>query len=173
MKFWESGDRQIKGRDIIKLAEHFGVSSDFILEISPIKSFDASVRAACEVTGLSETVVESLAMYASRQDTNNESHCVSAIMEQGSFWSAIARISSMVECVHELEELDAKIKSGDADDTAAKSLLDLCREIRMHRFEAAEALTSAVDEAGMYSRMTKIIGSYDQDGRVVNNGERG
>ncbi len=57
---WEQGIREIKAPDIIKLAQHFGVSSDFLLGLSDISSTNASMVSAHRYTGLSEKALEFL-----------------------------------------------------------------------------------------------------------------
>lgn len=53
VKFWESGDRQIKAGDLIKLAQHFKVSADYILGLTEVEAPSTDVRSVCEYTGLS------------------------------------------------------------------------------------------------------------------------
>lgn len=62
VKFWESGDRQIKGGDIAKLALHFGVTADYLLGLSSIKKRDVSphLQDIGSYIGLSETAIEYL-----------------------------------------------------------------------------------------------------------------
>ena len=62
VKFWESGDRQIKAGDIAKLALHFRVTADYILGLSSIKKRDVShnLQEIGSYTGLSETAIEYL-----------------------------------------------------------------------------------------------------------------
>ena len=42
------------------LAQHFGVSSDYILGLSDVRSTDQDMKTACEVTGLSENALNGL-----------------------------------------------------------------------------------------------------------------
>lgn len=43
-----------------KLAQHFGVSADYLLGLSDVRSTEQDIQAACEVTGLSEKAIENI-----------------------------------------------------------------------------------------------------------------
>lgn len=51
---WENGTRQIKASAIIGIAEHFNVSSDYLLGLTDEPTTNPDMRAMCEYTGLSE-----------------------------------------------------------------------------------------------------------------------
>lgn len=157
VKFWESGDRQIKGRDIIKLSKHFGVSADYILEMSEVRSIGDEAQAACKVTGLSETVVERLSECA-------DTKIINSLMEQSSFWTAIARLSALSYAVSELRSMYERIQEGVGDSMSSKRLLDLCKEIRMQRFEASDSMDSALDRASSYFEYSEILRSIERLG---------
>ena len=57
VKFWEGGLRQIKAWDIVGLAEHFNVSSDYLLGLTLEQTTNAEIKAVCKYTGLSERAV--------------------------------------------------------------------------------------------------------------------
>ena len=57
---YEIGMRTM-GVDILaELAKHFGVSADFLLGLSDVKSTDKDMQTACAVTGLSEEAIKQL-----------------------------------------------------------------------------------------------------------------
>ena len=60
VKFWESGERQIKGADIVALAKHFNVSADYLLGITDVLTTDKDLCFVCEYTGLSEQSVRNI-----------------------------------------------------------------------------------------------------------------
>lgn len=60
VKQWESWDRHIKARDLIKLSQYYGVSSDYLLGISDVVPLDPDVNTICKYTGLSGAAVLSL-----------------------------------------------------------------------------------------------------------------
>ena len=62
--------------DILRnLAQHFGVSSDYILGLSDVRSTDQDMKTACEVTGLSQRAVENIAEIANMYDTTLIKQC--------------------------------------------------------------------------------------------------
>lgn len=61
VQFWHNGERTPDAENIIKLANAFGVSADYLLGITESPSLDADVRSAQEYTGLSDRAVKSLA----------------------------------------------------------------------------------------------------------------
>lgn len=60
VKFWESGERKLKGADIVKLAKHYKVSTDYLLGLSDYETPKLDIRAMCEYTGLTESSLFSL-----------------------------------------------------------------------------------------------------------------
>lgn len=55
--------------NLCKLADHFGVSTDYLLGRTKIQTVDADVHAACITTGLSDSSVEFLALCNSGADS--------------------------------------------------------------------------------------------------------
>lgn len=60
VKFWEAGKRYFKAGDIIAIANHFGVSADYLLGRSEAPTSDKDLQAVCDYTGLSPDTVERL-----------------------------------------------------------------------------------------------------------------
>lgn len=52
VKAWETGIRRIQIDDLLKLAEHFNVTTDYLLGLTTVKNTDADLRTAEKVTGL-------------------------------------------------------------------------------------------------------------------------
>lgn len=55
---YESNLREPNSAVLIKIADFYNVSTDYLLGLSNIKSVDTDVQTACKVTGLSENTIE-------------------------------------------------------------------------------------------------------------------
>lgn len=57
---WESGARDLRREHIIALAQHFHVTSDYLLGLSGVSSIDSNLQVACKVTGLSDKAISKI-----------------------------------------------------------------------------------------------------------------
>ncbi|MBQ8011155.1 MAG: helix-turn-helix transcriptional regulator [Oscillospiraceae bacterium] len=57
---YENDQRKPDSEVIVMLCKHYGVSADYLLGLSDVKTVDADIHAACKVTGLSEDAVQAL-----------------------------------------------------------------------------------------------------------------
>ncbi len=68
ISYYETGLRIPNINDLVMLAEHFGVSVDYLLGLSEYKSRDAQKAAACKVTGLTEMAADVLEKWNKQGD---------------------------------------------------------------------------------------------------------
>jgi len=128
VKFWESGDRQIKGADITKLAEHFNVSADYLLGLSDVPTNDKDFAFVCNYTGLSERAVGMLELV---QKLPGHSKAINSLLCESTLW--------MSKYLHEIQnctdDLKSKISAGikkEATDAVADAAAQL--ELALFRF---------------------------------------
>lgn len=57
---WERGERPLKTEAIIKIADFFNVSTDYLLGLTDIKSTDTTVQDICEYIGCTEEIVNKI-----------------------------------------------------------------------------------------------------------------
>lgn len=57
---WQNGNKTPRGDSIMKLAEYFGVTADYLLGLTDASVIDTDIRISCDTTGLSEKAVEIL-----------------------------------------------------------------------------------------------------------------
>ncbi len=57
---WENGDTLPDARSLAQMAEYYGVSADYMLGVSEIKSPDVNIQKICELTGLTEQAAKLL-----------------------------------------------------------------------------------------------------------------
>ena len=60
ISYFENGSRTPNIDDLIKLAEIFGTSTDYLLGLTDAQSTDLEVKYICDYTGLSEKAVSEL-----------------------------------------------------------------------------------------------------------------
>lgn len=103
IKHWENGTRRIKAESIVKLSEHFGVTSDYLLGLSNTKSPDVSVQAACELTGLSEGAI--LATAKHKDDSPcSPLHALDFLLTQQEFFTVLCSVQlAMISCTKDDE----------------------------------------------------------------------
>lgn len=68
---YESNLREPNSAVLIKIADFYNVSTDYLLGLSNIKSVDTDVQTACKVTGLSEENVRLLSKFDMHKDIIN------------------------------------------------------------------------------------------------------
>ncbi len=64
LSLYERAERTINIDLLYKIAKYFNVSADYLLGLTDNKTFDITVKAICEYTGLNDEAVESLANFA-------------------------------------------------------------------------------------------------------------
>lgn len=57
---WQNGNKTPRGDSIMKLAEYFGVTADYLLGLTNASVIDTDIRISCDTTGLSEKAVKIL-----------------------------------------------------------------------------------------------------------------
>ena len=57
---WQNGNKTPRGDSIIKLAQYFDVSADYLLGLTNARTPDADLRTVAEYTGLSEKAIVEL-----------------------------------------------------------------------------------------------------------------
>lgn len=60
VKFWETKERDIKVTDLVKLAEHFNVPTDYLLGLTDEKTTDVNLKAVYRDIGLNSREVKSI-----------------------------------------------------------------------------------------------------------------
>jgi transcriptional regulator with XRE-family HTH domain len=57
---WENGERDIKTGNIVSIAAYLGVSTDYLLGVSDIKTTNSDIQSIAKTTGLSEEAINEL-----------------------------------------------------------------------------------------------------------------
>ncbi len=92
---WEQGVVQVKSDDLIRIAETFSVSADYLLGLTHAPTKDVELQAVCDYTGLSPDAVSALGMMSKIAD----SEVLSAFV-----FSHVPRITSLLTDFKRLTE---------------------------------------------------------------------
>jgi len=79
INYYENNNRKPKTTDIIKLAEIFDISIDYLLNFSTVKTNDPEIQAMCKYTGLSEEALQVLNYYNDLSDNKNNAKLIDTI----------------------------------------------------------------------------------------------
>lgn len=80
MKYY-NGTAECGFENLIKIAEYYKVSTDYLLGLTESESRDTSAAGAAELLGLSDSAIEKLTELKQLNDINNHSDVFSALME--------------------------------------------------------------------------------------------
>lgn len=119
---YELAMRTVNVDVLAALAQHFGVSSDYLLGLSDVKSTEQDVQTTCEVTGLSEEAVIYLQETQMKKKSKQTLHALSEMISDTNLFFVLEQICESAR--KESEQFDFY---NAAFDFFAKSLsLDLC-----------------------------------------------
>lgn len=96
---YENDQRKPDSEVIVMLCKHYGVSADYLLGLSDVKTVDADIHAACKVTGLSEGAVERL-----KRVSVFDRYSVDAVLESDNFYHAIDSLVKYAEAFRYTEK---------------------------------------------------------------------
>lgn len=103
--YYENGDRKPDIEVLIKLAEYYKVSSDYLMGISDVKTPDVATKGIALKTGLSEDIINKLCRYNDRMPEFTKA--LNIILRHSSFENALHHISKYMPAVkieHQLYE---------------------------------------------------------------------
>lgn len=135
--YYENGKRLAPVQDYINLAKHYGVTVDYLLGLTDAQTTDASKRAACDYTGLTEAAVAEIkknsafrdfidfcAEYITTKDkTLSDRLLFVREVETGDYYETISRLTG-VENFSEVIESPAESPAGSID--------ELVKQMRAH-----------------------------------------
>lgn len=88
---WENDTRDIKTNYTVLLAEHFNVSTDYLLGRTSIETPDFGIQAIHEETGLSEKAIMRLKWCREQSKDNSITNAVNSLIENGIALDYIAK----------------------------------------------------------------------------------
>lgn len=118
--YYENGDRKPDIEILMKLADYYHVSSDYLLGVSDVKRADSTIQSMALKTGLSEKVINKLCYYNERM--TDYTKALNIVLQSLNFESALHHIPKYIQTV---------------------KIVDLLRKQRRGRYE--EVLNSEPD----------------------------
>jgi len=132
--------------NLCKLADHFGVSTDYLLGRSGIQTADANIQAACKTTGLTEKAIKVI-----KEQDIMESWILSELIETDGFVELIIDISELYETAQILEDVYSYVTNGTPliDNSVPSNpedlLIRLYDHVRLEQFELRERFAAIVE----------------------------
>lgn len=177
VKQWENAERQIKAGDLLKLADYFGVSTDYLVGKSEIQTADESTRCVCEATGLSEKAAMKIMEINSDYVSGEGSGIISKIIEANAFDDFLFEMlnfSSITDCVSILlsnTEDSGEITKDDLLWSHYGSFASAKRGLILQKYTVAASFDFLVDELFGYSKILPKISSRasEESSRTLHN----
>lgn len=91
---WKDGTTAPDVYTLVKIANHFGVSADYLIGLIDVKSNKADIKAIHEKTGLSDTAIENLITENASQISNTV--ILSNLLEEKRFYKILFDIHNLV-----------------------------------------------------------------------------
>lgn len=148
--------RNVGAEDIKKLAKHYGVSADYLLELSDTPSIDLDIKAICGYTGLSDTAVKRLNysnQQAKQEATMETFHTVisgQSVIELIDKLTSSSHVFFIADSFRKLSQkkgLDAAIDHGLIPGDAGYETLNIVNDLSYARFELSNRFMLFAEEA--------------------------
>lgn len=130
-------DRTVTTDYLVKYAQYFHVSTDYLLGLSDVATTDKDIQFICDYTGLNQNTIESLHMKMIQSSLKSDIDFINYFITYGS------TINFSVHCyIEAANEFMACLQSA-PDET--EKLLSHWNECRLHLFEAKEQFSKMID----------------------------
>ena len=106
---WQNGNKTPRGDSIIKLAQYFEVSADYLLGLTNAKTPDANFRMVADYTGLTEKAVEKILRLKVASGDTRYLDTASDMIESNLFNALVVNLEYFFRRVTELENQLNKI----------------------------------------------------------------
>ena len=145
VKAWEGGTRKVKSEDVVKLARHFGVPTDYLLCMEgSVPSLDIETRAICRALGLSEEAVKTLRLW-NGMELDLAGRLISS-RGFGAFIEALGQLERDHDlCLRAISQAEVSLKRGRPED-AVLNPRDFRMAYEIGMYKLWEALREMVKE---------------------------
>lgn len=111
MSDWLSDNKTANIDSLCKLATYFGVSADYLLGISELKTYKVHPRAACELTGLSESAFKTVWALSSYRNTDPKNLLKNTLNDFLSNQKFVSLMMELKTCMVESEHIGSELSS--------------------------------------------------------------
>lgn len=101
--YYENGDRKPDIEILMKLADYYHVSSDYLLGMSDVKKADSTIQSMVLKTGLSENVINKLCYYKERMTEFTDS--LNIVLKSTNFEKVLSEVKEYMDAVKMTDEL--------------------------------------------------------------------
>jgi len=166
VKFWESGERQIKGADIAALAKHFKVSSDYLLNLAQYPTNDADLRAVCEYTGLTEQSISNIKKCHEGKYIASRAPFLNDILSHPDFLNLLYEVLTIAEHTATASEFlsvdPSSIPFSDCD-VAWLNTAELQRDLKFSVYEALEVFRKLLNKIYGFDDTISLLEDFMRD----------
>ena len=157
---WERGTRHIKADHLIALADHFGVSVDYLLWRDTEKTPNTELRAICKYTGLSSDVISKLHDYNKGGLGSALIHQLDHLICLEGFDGYLSAILSLGNMVHTMKGYCDRVEENtftvtDQFGSHAGAFNREYQVMRLTRFNASEASSDIIEDLFEYRSVNK------------------
>lgn len=126
---------------LIKIAEYFNVSTDYLLGLSDVKTTDTELKGVCEYTNLSETAVKLL-----HSGTKNRIDVLSGLIENYNFWAMIDKITKYREMSKQAYSAEDWLSDGEFNPITDNCVTKSAEEAQFVLFQIQKLLNKIIEE---------------------------
>lgn len=136
-----NGNTECPAKNIVKIARYYGVSTDYLLGVSNVKSIDAKLKGVCKYTNLTEKAVKLLNLC-----DKNKVVVLSKMIENYNFWAMIDRINKYGKISQQAYSDEIWLSDGDFNPTTDISVTKSAQEAQFLLFQIQKLMIKIVEE---------------------------
>lgn len=155
-----NGDRQITLDDVVKLAKHFNVSSDYLLGLTNVANKlktadDVAVRMCCDYTNINKINVKSLNKQKNTYTIDFINDVITCLIARSNYVITYFEKSFELNSIFALEEFNE-----DKIDILENKISTLCDELMIIRYRLSRAFEHLLDNENFADYESHCEGLY-------------
>ena len=143
-----NGTAACPAHNLLKIADYYGVSTDYLLGRTNVRTLDTDIKAACDYTGLSQNAVKILHKYRHDGGYTRELDLTAFMIEGGFFEKIAVWVNRCIKNKKEREKIKCEILP-DLNKKWAEARTNRNREIEDTAFNLIEFYENSLSEHAM------------------------